>query len=55
MERQIIIQYKQVKAKKPHYSLQNTELQTILLVLLDFQEPPNLITDSQYTESCLTY
>jgi len=34
----------------PYKSIQKSELCAILMVLSDFQEPLNIITDSQYAE-----
>ena len=36
--------------QSPHDSDQNSELYAILMVLLDFKEPLNIITDSQYAK-----
>ena len=49
-------------AESPYKSVQKSELYAIIMVLSDFQESLNIVTDSQYEEGvvlhyrdCLTY
>ena len=41
--------------QRPYGSVQKLELYTILIVVLDFPEPHNTVTDFQYAKSCCTY
>ena len=36
--------------QSPYNSVQKVELYAILMVLMDFNEPLNIVTDSQYAE-----
>ena len=36
--------------QNPYDSVQNSELHAILMILRDFKEPLNIVTDSQYAE-----
>ncbi|KAL6033485.1 hypothetical protein STEG23_016302 [Scotinomys teguina] len=41
--------------QSPYNSIQKAELYAILMVLMDFTEPLNIVTDSICRESCFTY
>ena len=42
-------------AESPYKSVQKSELYAIIMVLLDFQESLNILSDPQYVESHFTY
>ena len=39
----------------PYDSVQKSELYAILIVLRDFKEPLNIVTNGKYAESCFAY
>ena len=41
--------------QSPYNSVQKAELYAILMVLRDFKEPFNIVTDSQYTERVILH
>jgi hypothetical protein len=47
-------EYKSKVFESPYKSVQKSQLYAIIMVLSDLQESLNIVTDSQYAESCFT-
>ncbi|MGE9501620.1 RNase H family protein, partial [Escherichia coli] len=47
--------YKAGEIRKVYTSVQNAELYATLMVLKDFTEPINIVTDSQYAETVVLH